>query len=71
MTAAVNPIVKNVIEANNEEIPIPMLEDEKPEIKPIKEEKKITLNDILMENLPEDMQIEDNNIGKIKHGIIK
>ena len=43
-----------------------MLEDKKPETKPIKDEKQITLNDISMENSPEYMCIEDNYIGKIK-----
>ena len=38
--AIVNDTIKNVFETNNEEIPIPMLEDKKPEIKPIKKEKK-------------------------------
>ena len=66
MKAVVNNIVKNVIEANNEEIPIPMLEDKKPEINPIKKEKKISLNDILVDHSPEDMYIETNYIGKIK-----
>ena len=40
MKAIVNDTIKNVFETNNEEIPIPMLEDKKPEIKPIKKEKK-------------------------------
>ena len=35
-----------------------MLEDKKPEIKPIKEEKKIGLNDILVDNSPKGMFIE-------------
>ena len=40
MKAIVNDTIKKVFETNNEEIPIPMLEDKKPEIKPIKKEKK-------------------------------
>ena len=66
MKAVVNDIVKNVIETNDKEISILMLEDEKPEIKPLKEENKISLNDILIEDSPEDMYIEDNYIGEIK-----
>ena len=66
MKAAVNNIVKTVIETNNEEIPVPLLEDEKPEIRPIKEEKKINLNFILMDDSPKDMYIEDNYIGEVK-----
>ena len=66
MKAVVNDIVKNVIETNDKEISILMLEDEKPEIKPLKEENKISLNDILIEDSPEDMYIEHNYIGEIK-----
>ena len=43
-----------------------MLVDEKPEIKPIMKKKKISRNDALMDNSPEDMHIEDNFIGDIK-----
>ena len=66
MKAVVNNTVKNVIETNSEEIPIPMLEDEKPEIKPIKEETNMSLNYILTNNSPEDMYIKDNYISEIK-----
>ena len=65
-TAIVNNIVKNVIETNNKEIPIPIIEDKKTEIKPIKEERRISLNVIFMNDSPEDMYIVDNYIGKIK-----
>ena len=40
-------IVKDVIETNNEKIPVPMLLTEKTEIKAITDE-----NDILMDDLP-------------------
>ena len=43
MKAVVNHIVKNLIETNNEEIPIPMLKDQKnPKRKSIKEEKNMS-----------------------------
>ena len=58
MKAVDNDIINSVIETKNEEIPIPMLEDEKPEIKPIEEEKRISLNDILMDDSPKDMYIK-------------
>ena len=67
MKAIVKDIVKILIESNNEEIPVPILGDKKPEIKhSIKEEKKISLNNILMDDSPEDMYIEDNFIGDMK-----